>query len=50
MAAAATAPLAFERAFAAETAPPVPPSIDELLKEALVRDSALSPDGSRAAS
>jgi dipeptidyl aminopeptidase/acylaminoacyl peptidase len=49
MAAAATAPLAFERAFAAETAPPVPPSIDELLKEALVRDSALSPDGSRAA-
>jgi dipeptidyl aminopeptidase/acylaminoacyl peptidase len=49
IAAAATAPLAFEHALAAEAAPPVPPSIDELLKEATVLDSALSPDGGRAA-
>ncbi|MBO9559321.1 MAG: S9 family peptidase [Caulobacter sp.] len=49
MAAAATAPLAFEHAFAAEAVPPVPPTIDELLKESEVLDSALSPDGGRAA-
>jgi dipeptidyl aminopeptidase/acylaminoacyl peptidase len=49
MTAAATAPLAFEHAFAAEAAAPVPPTIDELLKEAEVLDTALSPDGRRAA-
>ncbi len=49
MAAAATAPLALEHAFAAEAAAPVPPTIDELLKDAEVLDSALSPDGKRAA-
>lgn len=49
MTAAATAPLAFEHAFAAEVAAPIPPTIDELLKEAEVLDTALSPDGRRAA-
>jgi dipeptidyl aminopeptidase/acylaminoacyl peptidase len=48
MTAAATAPLALGHAFA-EPAPPVPPSIDELLKKAEVLDTALSPDGGRVA-
>lgn len=50
MAAAAAVPLALDRALAADpVAPPVPPSIDELLQDAEVLDSALSPDGRRAA-
>lgn len=48
MATVLTAPLTLETAFAADSAP-IPPTIDELLQEATVLDSALSPDGSRAA-
>jgi dipeptidyl aminopeptidase/acylaminoacyl peptidase len=51
---AATAPLAIDHALAqATTAPgqpsPEPPSIEELLRDAEVRDTALSPDGARVA-
>lgn len=49
MAAATTAPLALERALAETAAPSQPPTIDEILLDAEVLDTALSPDGSRVA-
>jgi dipeptidyl aminopeptidase/acylaminoacyl peptidase len=53
VAAAMTTPLALEHAFAEETAPAktpaVPPTVEELLRDAEVLDTALSPDGTRVA-
>jgi dipeptidyl aminopeptidase/acylaminoacyl peptidase len=51
MAAGLATPLA-ARAWAADSppvAPPTPPTLDELMQKPLVRDAALSPDGSRVA-
>lgn len=44
-----TAPLALEHAFAETAEPAKPPTIEELLRDAEVLDTALSPDGTRVA-
>ena len=49
LAAGAAAPLAAAVAARAQDAPPSPPSIDELLREPLVHDAAISPDGEQLA-
>ena len=49
LAAGAAAPLAAPGVARAQGAPPQPPSIDELLREPLVHDAAISPDGEQLA-
>ncbi len=49
LAAGAAAPLAAPAAAQAQGTPAVPPSLDELLREPLVQDAAISPDGEQLA-